>query len=226
MGGVVLPEYKVHQVVVGIHNGQAVELVGPDDVVGLLQGGFGGSGNKLLPGGHKGSHLLVYIHPADPVVTAGNDAQQLSARRAVIGDGHGGEAVLLLQSQNICQGVVRGQIGCGGNETGFVVLDLGNHGRLALNGLGTVDKADAAFLGQSDGQGIVGDGLHHGRGQGDVQADGALLLSLPELDQGSSQGYLVGNAILGRIAGNQKILAEGVAGFGIIVSHWNRSSLI
>ena len=45
VGGVVLTEHKVHQIVVLVHDGQAVQLVIPNDVVSFLQGGALGSGN-------------------------------------------------------------------------------------------------------------------------------------------------------------------------------------
>ena len=36
VGGVVLPEDEVQEVAIGVHNGQGVQLIGPDDVVGLF----------------------------------------------------------------------------------------------------------------------------------------------------------------------------------------------
>ena len=50
MVGVVLAEDEVHQVAVLVHDGQGVELVLPDDVVGLLQGGAGRGRDELLSG--------------------------------------------------------------------------------------------------------------------------------------------------------------------------------
>ena len=226
VGGVVLAEDEVQQMVLLVHNGQGIELVFPDDVVGFLQGGVRGSRYQLLPGGHEGPHLVGRLHTGDPVVPAGHNAQQLSVGGAVVGDGHGGEAVFGLQVQHIRQGVFRGQVGGGGDEARLVVLDPGDHGGLALNGLGAEDEADAALLGQCDGQGIIGDGLHHGRGHGDIQAQGRLLLTLAVFDERGLQADAVRNALLGRIAGHQKVLAEGVAGFGIVISHGFFSSLV
>ena len=57
MGIVVLAEDEVQQVVVLVHDGQGVELVVPDDVVGLFQGGGGGGGDELLARGHEVTHL-------------------------------------------------------------------------------------------------------------------------------------------------------------------------
>lgn len=50
MLGVVLAENEVAQAVVLIHNGQSVELVLPNDVVGLLERGGGGSSDELSRG--------------------------------------------------------------------------------------------------------------------------------------------------------------------------------
>ena len=225
MGGVVLAEDEIQQVVVLIHNGQAVQLVLPDDVVGFLQGGLRGGGDQLLPGGHEGCHLVAGVHAADPVIPAGDNAQELTVGGAVIGDGHGGETVGRLQRQHIRQGVFRGQVGGGGDKAGLVVLDLGYHGRLALDRLRAIDKADAALLGQGDGKGVVGHGLHHGAGQRNVQGDGGLLLPLAVLDQGRAQAHPIRDAVLRRVAGHQKVLAEGMAGFGVVIGHGSFSSL-
>ena len=224
--GVVLPEDEVQQVVVFVHDGQAVQLVLPDDVVGLFQRGLRGGGDQLLPGSHEGGNLVRRLHAGDPVVPAGHDAKELTVGGAVIGDGHGGEAVLCLQRQNICQSVLRGQIGSRGDEAGLVVLDPGDHGRLALNGLRAENEADAALLRQCNGQRVIGHRLHNGGSQGNVQGNGGLFLALAELDQRRLQADLIRDAILGSVAGHQKVLAEGVAGFGIVISHGFFSSLV
>ena len=219
VGGVVLAEDEVHQMILIVNDGQAVQLVIPDDVVGFLQSGLLGSNHQLLTGSHEGGNLVGGLHAGHTVVTAGDDAQQLAVGSAVLGDGNGGEAVLGLQSQNVSQGVVGSQVGSGGDKTGLVALDLGDHGSLILDGLGAVDEADAAFLGQSDGQGVVGNGLHDCGSQGNIQGDGALFNALAVLDQRGLQADAIGNALFRAVAGDQQIFAEGVAGFGIVVRH-------
>ena len=220
MGGVVLPEHEIQQVVILVHDGQAVELVLPDDVVGFLQRGFRGSGDQLLSGGHEVSDLVGGGHTADAVVAAGDDAQELAVGGAVLGDGHGGEAVALLQRQHVGEGSFRGQIGGGGDETGLIALHPCHHGCLILDGLRTENEADAAFLCQCDGKGIVGDGLHDGGRQRHVQRNRRFLRALAVLDEGRFQADMVGNAVFRGVAGNQKILAEGVAGFRVVIRHW------
>ena len=51
VGGVVLAEHEIQQVVILVHDGQAVELVLPDDVVGFLQGSVRRGGDQLLSRG-------------------------------------------------------------------------------------------------------------------------------------------------------------------------------
>ena len=206
--------------VVFVHDGQAVQLVLPDNVVGLLQSGLLGGGDELGAGGHEVADLFRRLHPGNPVVPAGDNAQQLSVGGAVGGDGHGGEAVSGLQRQHVRQGGIRSQIGSGGDEAGLIALHLGHHGSLILNALGAENEADAALLGQGNGQGIVGNGLHDGGGQRHVQAESRLFHALAVLDQGGLQADPVRDAVLGGIAGDEQILAEGVAGFRIVISHW------
>ena len=219
MRGVVLAEYKVHQTVFIIHDGQAVELVFPDDVVCFLQSGLLGSGDQLCTGSHEGRNLVRGIHTGNAVVTAGDDAQELAVGSAVLGDGHGGEAVAFFQSQNVSQSMIRSQVGSRGDEASLVALDLGNHGSLLLDGLRTIDKADTAFLCKSNGQSVVGNRLHNSRSHGNVQRDGGLFHALAVLNEGGLQANTVGDTLFRSVTGDQKIFAEGVAGFRIVVSH-------
>ena len=159
---VVLAEHHVHETAFGVHDGQGVELVIPDDVVGLTQGGAGGSGDQLFDRCHEGADLLLAGHAADAVIAAGDDAHQASGGGAVLGDGHGGMAGLLLQGQDVRQSVVRTEVGVADHETGLVRLDPGHHGGLLLDGLGAVDEAHAALLGEGHGHLVVGNSLHDG----------------------------------------------------------------
>ena len=219
VGGVVLAEHEVHQVVIFIDDGQAVQLVVPDDVVGSLQRGILGSGDQLGAGGHKGGHLIVGVHAGNAVVPGGDDAQQLAGGCAVVGDGDGREAVARLQSQHVRQSGVRGQVGSGNHEARLVIFDLAHHLGLAFDGLGAENEADTALLGQRNGQRIIGNGLHDGGGQRNIQGDRRLLHALAVLDQRRFQGNTVRDAFFGSIAGDEQIFAEGVAGFRIIVRH-------
>ena len=191
----------------------------PDDIVGLLEGGALGGSNEPLIGGHEGADLGGGVHTADPVVTAGDDAQELALAGTVGGNGHGGVTGALLQVQHILHGGVRGEVGIAGDKARLVALHPSHHSRLILHGLGAVDKGDAALLCQSHRQGVVGHGLHDSRHQRDIQGERGFLLALAVFHQGGAKGHIGGNAVRGGIAGHQQVLAEGVGRFAVIVSH-------
>ena len=219
MAVIVLAEHDVFQPALAVHQGQGVDLVVPNDVVGLFQGGGVRGDDQLLQGGHKLLDLDVGAHPADPVVPAGHDAHQHAVGGAVLGNGHSGVAGLGLQGQHVGQGGLRGQVGVGGDKALLIVLDPGDHGRLVLNALRAIDKGDAALLGQGDGQLLPGDRLHHRADHGDIHGQGALLLALPVLDQRGLEADGVGHILRGGIAGDQQILTEGAGGFRIVIRH-------
>ena len=208
VGVVVLAEYQIHQPALVVQDGQGVDLVVPDDVVGLLEGGGGRGGNQLLDGGHEVTHPLVSGHAADPIVPAGHNTHKAAVGGAVLGDGHGGVAGLFLQGQDIAQRSVGADVGVGHHKAGLIALHPGHHGRLALNGLGAVDEGHAALLGQGDGQLIVGYRLHDGGHHGDVHGK-LRLLPHAVLDQGRFQADVGGRALGAGVAWDQQILAEG-----------------
>ena len=104
VGIVVLAEDDILQVALGIHQRQGVDLVVPDDVVAVVQGGVLRGSDQLLNGGHKGGNAGVVRGVVDAVIAGGHDAQQFAARGAVGGDGDGGVAGAGFQFQYIVQG--------------------------------------------------------------------------------------------------------------------------
>ena len=209
VGVIVLAEHEAHQMAVVGDNGQGVELVIPDNVVGCFQTGALGSGDDFLHGGHKLADGGGGVHAADPVVTAGDQAQQLAGTGAVIGDGHGGVAGALLQSQYVRQGVTQAQVGVAEYKAGLVVFDLTDHFGLLVNGLGDIDESDAALLGQSDAHLLTGDRLHDGGDHGDVHGQGALL-ALFELHHRGLERDVGRDALGGGVTGNQQIFVKSV----------------
>ena len=203
---------------VGGDDGQGIELVVPDDVVGGFQAGALGSGDDLLHRRHEGLHRSGGVHAADPVVPAGDQAQQLAGAGAVVGDGHGGVAGALLQGQHIRQGVADAQVGVAGDEAGLVVFHLAHHLRLLLDGLGDVDEGDAALTGQGDAHVLTGDGLHDGGDHGDVHGQGAGL-ALAVADHRRLQRDVGGDALGRGVAGDQQIFAESAGRFLEEVCH-------
>ena len=125
---------------------------------------------------------------------------------------------LLFQCEDVPQRIVRGDVGVADYKSGFIGFDTGHHGRLTLDRLRAEDEAHAAFLGQSNGHFVIGNGLHDGGGQRDVHRDGGLF-ALPETDQGGFQTHPVGDALRTGIPGNQQILAESAGRFGKYVGH-------
>ena len=212
MVGIVLAEDHIQEFALIVHDGQGIELVVPNDVVGLFEGGTLGGGHQLFQGRHEFPDLQLRRHAADAVVAAGHNAQKLAVGGAVLRDGHGGVARLGFQFQHVGQGVLRRQVAVADHEAGLVGLDPGDHSRLLLDGLGAVNKGNAALLGQGDGHGIVGHRLHNGGHQRDIQADGALF-AFAELHQRGLQADAVRDALCAGITGDQEIFAEGMGRF-------------
>ena len=175
VGIIVLAEHKAHQPPLCGNDGQGVQLVIPDDIVSRFQAGSLRRGDNLLHRGHELRHAGGGIHTANPVVTAGDQAQQLPGAGAVLRDSHGGMAGFLLQGQHIRQRIRYPEVGIADHEPGFVILHLPNHGRLRLNGLGHIDKSDAALFSQRNAHLLAGHSLHHGGNHGYVHRQGTFL---------------------------------------------------
>ena len=219
VGIVVLAEYHIHQIALGIHQRQGVDLVVPDDVVAVVQRGVGRSGDQLFNGGHKSGNAGVVRGVVDAVIAGGHDAQQLAVRSAVGSDGDGGVAGACLQLQHVMQGGGGSQIGIGHHVTGLEALDAAHHGSLVLDALRAIDKGNAALTSQCNGQLIAGDRLHDGADHGDIHLQRALLLSLAVLDQRGLQADRRGHILRRGIAGDQQVLAKGAGGFFVEISH-------
>ena len=209
VGIVVLAEHETHQTAVSRHDGQGVELMIPDNVVGLLQAGALRGGNHLFRRGHEFRHTGGGIHAADPVVPAGNQPQQLSGAGAILRDGHGGVPRLLFQSQHIRQRIRYPQVGVADHKAGLVILHLPHHGGLRFNGLGHIDEGNAPLPGQSDAHLLAGNRLHHGGHHRHVHGQGALL-PLFEPHHRGLQGHVGRDALLRGVARHQQVLAEGM----------------
>ena len=110
MLGIVLAEHEIHEPALGVHDGERIELVFPNDVVRFLEGRTFGSGYELFKRRHKFADTKLRTHAADTVVTARNDAEELSVCGAVVGDRHGGVAVFRFKLKHIRQSLLRHDI--------------------------------------------------------------------------------------------------------------------
>ena len=215
---IVLAEHERTQAALVIDDGQGVELVLPDDVVGFLQGRAVGRGDHLLARRHEFAHRRLGRHAAHAVVAARDDADQAAVSRAVLGDGDGGVAGLLPQGQNVRQCRVGADVRIAAHKARLVALDTGDHRSLVLDRLRAVQERHAALLRQRDGQPVAGHGLHHGRDHRHVQRQGRFL-ARAKARQRRAQRDIVRNAFARRVAGHQQILIERVRLAGKEVSH-------
>ena len=194
VGIVVLAKYHVHEMVFGIDQRKRVELVVPDDVVSGLEARIGRRHDHALARGHEVDDLLGGVHAGDAVIATRYDAEQLAVGRTVVSDGHRGMAVLFLEGKYVGERRRGSKVRIARHETGFVILDASDHGRLALDGLRAVDEREAALGGERDGHAVIGHGLHDGRHHRDVERD-RRLFALLVLHEGSLQTHLCGNAL-------------------------------
>ena len=196
VSGIILPEHHVHQIAFLVDDGQGVQFVFPNDIVGLFQGDVAAADHHFRNRGHEIPYLVFHVHPADPIVTAGDDPFQMAVLGAVAGHGHGAVAGLFLQGQHISQGAVRAQVGIADHETSLEALDTSYHGSFAFNGLGPVDEGDAPFPGQGNGHIVIRYRLHDGRNQGNIQAH-RRFFTFFEFHQRSLQTHVCRNAFTG-----------------------------
>lgn len=218
MGNVVFAEDHVEQAAFVIDDGQRVQLVVPDDVVGLLQRRVLGADDHVGDGGHEFLHLRVGIHAAHAVVAARHDAFQFAVHRAIAGHGDRGMARLGFQGQDVFQGAVRGDVGIARHEAGAVAFYVADHLGFVFDGLGAVDEGAAAFAGQCDSHRIIGYGLHDGRYHRDIQGQ-CRGFALLETHQRRLQRDVVGDALGRGIAGHQQVFTKSMRGFVVVKCH-------
>ena len=216
---VVLAEYEIFKVTLFINDRKGVELMLPDDVVSLFKSRALGRYHELVKGSHKGRYLLVTVHTAYAVVTAGNDAEELAVCGAVLGNGHGAVTVLLYEIKHVGKSIIGSEVGIAYYKACLVILHPCYHCRLVLNGLVAVDEGYAALFSKRDSHSIIGYRLHYSRHHGNVHHKGALLLTLSVLNKRGAERYVSRNASFVGVAGDKKILAKGMRRFVKIGSH-------
>ena len=209
---VVLAEDEIDEVVVLIDDGQGIELVLPDDVVGFLEGDAEATDLELGEGGHKVLDERILGRGADAVVTAGDDTEQTAVGRAVFGDADRRVTHSGTQSEDITQRSVGANVGVARYEACLELLHAAYHFGLLSDGLRAVDEGEPAIASQLDGQRIVGDRLHDRRDEGDIEAD-ARLFATSEADQRRGQRDVLWGALTCREPWDKEVLPESAGDF-------------
>jgi len=124
----------------------------------------------------RGRNQIIFRHHfSQALVVVGNEAQVAlgddALEMAVDGDGDAGDVVIVHDLAGVFDGGVgieRDRIGDDAVLAAFDFLDLAS---LHLDGHVLVNDADAAFLGEGDGQLAFGDGVHRRGDDGDIEMD-------------------------------------------------------
>ena len=212
MAVVVLAENEVsHFAVLGDH-GQGIELVIPDDVVALGQGRALIGVDQLIERGHEALDLLVLIHTADAVVTAGDDAEELAVGLTALGDSQCAVTGALGQLDDVRQSSVGADIAVALDKARLIALGSFDHRRFVLNALGAVDEAHAALCREGYGELVAGYRLHDRGYERDIHGDRALF-TLPVLDERGSQGDVSGYALRGGVTRDEQIFIKSMGRF-------------
>ena len=136
-----------------VHDGQLLDLVLAEDLLGLGQGGALGGGDQVFLGHHV----------VDELVHVGLELH--------VADGHAGDAELGHQLVRLGQGVAGSQPeGVGDDPVLGALHHVHLFGLLADRHI-FMDDANAALPGDGDGHAVLGDGIHGGADQGDIQPD-------------------------------------------------------
>ena len=215
---VVLAEHKIEQVVFVVHDGQRVQLVVPDDVVGRLERRVRRSNDHAIARRHEVRNDFVHAHAGKTVITFGDDAKELSVAGAIFRNRHRRMTVFLLQSDHVSKRHVRTKVSIARHEARLVVLHATDHGSLILDGLRPVDEGKAAFRGQRDSHTVVRNGLHDSGNHRNAQRNGRLF-TLLVLHQRSFQAHRRRNVFRCGKTRNEQILVKRTRRFIEIVGH-------
>ena len=161
----VLDGNETLQVEVLVHDGQLLYLVLAQDLLGLGQSSSLGGGDQVLLGHHvvdELAHIGLKLH-----ITVGDDADEL----AVVADGHTGDAVLGHQLVGLSQSVAGSQPEGIGDNAVLRALDHIHLLSLLADGHILMDDTDTTLTGDGNGHAVLGNGIHGGADEGDIQTD-------------------------------------------------------
>src|ERR1700751_6021152 len=135
------------------------------DALGLIQSGADGNGDEIVFRHHRTDQLVVIFLKAK--IAVGQDAGKAGAAR----DRKARDAVLLHDFKGLAQSNV-GRNGDGiDDHAAFRALDAVDFFGLAVDGHVPVNKADAPLAGDRHRQVGLGDGIHRGRSQRNIQRE-------------------------------------------------------
>ena len=136
------------------------------DLLGLVKRRADLAGDEPAAGhdlGDAAAQLGLELH-----VAVGDDAHQLAV---LVHDGHAGDAVLGHQGLRVAERLVRREGEGIRDDAVFRTLDQVDLLGLHVDGHVLVDNADAALARDGDGHAVLGDGVHRGAHDRDVQTD-------------------------------------------------------
>ena len=153
----------------GVDQRQLFDLVLGQQVVRVLLGDVGRTGDEVLAGHHFGDLQTVVILGCDEAhVAVGDDADELVV---LVHDRQTGDVETAAQLVEVGQGHVRAHGERIADHTGFGTLDDVDLGGLVVDGKIAVQHADAAVTGHGDGHVGLGDGVHRGGDRRDLHRD-------------------------------------------------------
>ena len=164
----VLDGDEAGQVVVVVDDGQLLDAMLGQQVLGVFAGDADLADDQLVARGHAVAHAqggpLVLWDEAQVAVR--DDAQEGAV---LVHDGQAGDAVVTAEAVEF----VDGGVGADGHRVldhaGFGALNLTDLRGLFLDGEVAVEDADAALAGHGDGHARLGDGVHGGGQERDAQ---------------------------------------------------------
>ena len=157
------------QVAFGVDQRQLFDLVLGQQVVRVLLGDVGRTGDEVLAGHHFGDLQTVVILGCDEAhVAVGDDADELVV---LVHDRQTGDVETAAQLVEVGQGHVRAHGERIADHAGFGTLDDVDLGGLVVDGKVAVQHADAAVASHGDGHVGFGDGVHRGGDRRDLHRD-------------------------------------------------------
>ncbi len=148
-----------------VHDQQFLDAVVLEDDLGFLEGGAHGNRDQVLLG-HAVPHRQIHVG-LEPQVPVGQDAHEL----VILDHGNAGDLVLGHEGLRVPDGGVGVDHDGVRDHAGLTALHLVHFLGLAIDAEVLVDDADAALLGQGDGQASLGDGIHGGGQKGNPEGD-------------------------------------------------------